>query len=80
VSAVETIHRLFLEQRQRGCAILLISEDPDELMTLADRIAVIYAGDIAGCFRAAETDASTLGLMMSGGRVLASPTLVERGA
>jgi len=80
VSAVETIHRLLLEQRQRGCAILLISEDLDELMTLADRIAVIHAGEIAGCFRAAETDATTLGLMMSGGRALVSPTLVERGA
>ena len=48
--------------------------------TLADRIAVIHAGEIAGCFRAAETDATTLGLMMSGGRALVSPTLVERGA
>ena len=80
VSAVETIHRLLLEQRQRGCAILLISEDLDELMTLADRIAVIHAGEIAGCFRAAEADAATLGLMMSGGRALVSPTLVEHGA
>jgi general nucleoside transport system ATP-binding protein len=80
VSAVETIHRLFLEQRQRGCAIFLSSEDLDELMTLADRIVVIHAGEIAGCFRAAETDAAQLGLMMSGGRALASPTLVERGA
>jgi simple sugar transport system ATP-binding protein len=80
VRAVETIHHLLLEQRQRGGAILLISEDLDELMTLADRIAVIYAGEIAGCCRAAETDAATLGLMMSGGYVLAGPTLVERGA
>jgi general nucleoside transport system ATP-binding protein len=58
----------------------LISQDLDELMTLADRIAVIYAGEIAGCCRAAEADAATLGLMMSGGRVLASSTLMERGA
>ena len=61
VSAVETIRRLFLEQRQRGGAILLISEDLDELMTLADRIAVIYAGEIAGCFSAAETDVARSG-------------------
>jgi general nucleoside transport system ATP-binding protein len=80
VKAVETIHHMLLEQRQRGGAILLISEDLDELMTLADRIAVIYAGEIAGCCRAAEADAATLGLMMSGGRGLVSPTLVERGA
>ena len=78
VSAIETIHHLLLEQRQRGCATLLISEDLDELITLADRIAVIYAGEIAACFRAAETDAAQLGLMMSGGRALASPKLAER--
>jgi general nucleoside transport system ATP-binding protein len=77
VSAVETIHRLLLELRQRGCAILLISEDLDEIMTLAGRIAVIYEGEIACCFRAATADAATLGLMMAGGRVLAGPTLAE---
>jgi general nucleoside transport system ATP-binding protein len=77
VGAVEAIHRLLLEQRQRGCAILLISEDLDELIALADRIAVIYEGEIAGCFRVEETDAATLGLMMAGGRALASPPLAE---
>jgi general nucleoside transport system ATP-binding protein len=77
VGAVSTIHRLLLEQRQRGGAILLISEDLDELIALADRIAVIYEGEIAGCFRVEETDAATLGLMMAGGRALASPPLAE---
>ena len=67
VSAVETIHRLLLGQRQRGCAILLISEDLDELVALADRIAVIYEGEIAGCFGAEATDVATLGLMIAGG-------------
>jgi general nucleoside transport system ATP-binding protein len=80
VRAVETIHRLFLEQRQQGCAILLISEDLDELMTLADRIAVLYAGEIVGCLRIEDTDAATLGLMMTGGYPLANPRLAERGA
>jgi general nucleoside transport system ATP-binding protein len=68
VSAVEIIHRLLLEQRQRGCAILLISEDLDELIALADRIAVIYGGEIVGCFGTDATDVVTLGLMMAGGR------------
>jgi general nucleoside transport system ATP-binding protein len=79
VEAVETIHRLLLQQRQRGCAILLISEDLDELMALADRIAVIYEGEIVGCFEPAETDAATLGLALSGGRGLAGPTPVRHG-
>jgi general nucleoside transport system ATP-binding protein len=80
VGAVDTIHRLFLGQRQRGCAILLISEDLDELMALADRIAIIYDGEITGCVRGEETDAAGLGLMMAGERVLASSALEENGA
>jgi ABC-type uncharacterized transport system ATPase subunit len=66
VGGVETMHRLLLEQRQRGCAILLISEDLDELITLADRIMVMYQGHIAGSVRRDEADVATLGLMMTG--------------
>ena len=80
VGAVENIHRLLLEQRQRGCAILLISEDVDELITVADQIAVIYEGEIAGCFSVADTDAARLGSMMSGGRALVSHMLPESRA
>lgn len=72
VGGVETVHRLLLEQRRRGCAILLISQDLDELITLADRVAVIYGGEIVGCLRAEETDATALGLMMAGGRASTS--------
>jgi simple sugar transport system ATP-binding protein len=80
VSAVETIHRLFLEQRRRGCAILLMSEDLDELMALADRIAVISGGEIAGCFETADINAAMLGSMMAGRRAPTMPTLAERDA
>jgi simple sugar transport system ATP-binding protein len=62
VAVVETVHRLLLEQRQQGCAILLISEDLEELIALTDRNAVIYERKIASCFRVEETDAATLGL------------------
>ena len=47
VGAIETVHRLLLEQRDRGTAILLISEDLDEILMLADRVAVIYEGHIS---------------------------------
>jgi ABC-type uncharacterized transport system ATPase subunit len=80
VGAVEAIHRLLLGRHQRGCAILLISEDLDELIALADRIAVIYEGEIAGCFRVEETDVATLGLLMAWRRALASPPLAESRA
>jgi simple sugar transport system ATP-binding protein len=66
VGAVQATHRLLLEQRQRGCAILLISEDLDEVLALADRIAVMYEGRIAGSVRSEEADAAKLGLMMAG--------------
>ena len=48
IGATEYIHALLLEQRQNGLAILLISEDLDEIMALSDRIAVIYEGRILG--------------------------------
>ena len=49
-----------------GAAVLLISEDLDEVITLSDRIAVIYEGRIMGVVPAQEADIEQLGLMMSG--------------
>lgn len=66
VGATETIHRLLREQRRRGAAILLISEDLDELLALSDRIAVMYGGRIMGTVPIAEADAERIGLMMAG--------------
>jgi ABC-type uncharacterized transport system ATPase subunit len=66
VGAVETTHRLLLEERQRGCAVLLFSEDLDELLGLSDQIAVLYKGRIVNHVRRAEVDATALGAMMSG--------------
>lgn len=66
VGATEYVHGKLLEQRQRGAAILLISEDLDEILALSDRIAVIYEGEIRGILPRAEADAERLGLLMSG--------------
>lgn len=66
VGAIEGVHRLLLEQRQAGAAILLISEELEELFSLSDRIAVIYEGEIMGVFE--EPDQETIGLMMAGDR------------
>jgi len=68
VSATEHIHTLLLRRRQEGAAILLVSEDLDELLALSDRIAVLVAGEIAGVVPAAEADHERLGLMMAGQR------------
>ena len=66
VGATEYVRSQLLEQRGHGAAVLLISEDLDEILALADRIAVIYEGEIVGVLPAAEADVARLGLMMSG--------------
>ena len=48
VGAIETVHRYLLEAADAGVAVLLISEDLDEILELADRIAVMYEGEIVG--------------------------------
>ena len=64
VGAIEGVRRLLLEQREAGAAILLVSEELEELFSLSDRIAVMYEGEIMGIFT--EPDQETIGLMMAG--------------
>jgi simple sugar transport system ATP-binding protein len=66
IGAIETVHRLLLAQRAAGTAVLLVSEDLDEILALADRVAVIYEGRIAGVVDAEGADVHELGLMMTG--------------
>ncbi len=68
IGASEYIHLRLLEQRQAGMAILLISEDLDEIRALSDRVAVIYEGKIIGVVDNASTTLEELGLMMAGVR------------
>jgi simple sugar transport system ATP-binding protein len=64
VGAIEGVQRLLLTQREAGAAILLISEELEELMSLSDRIYVIYEGEIMGEVKDAEME--TIGIMMTG--------------
>ena len=66
VGATEFVHKLLLELRERGVAILLISEDLEETLALSDRIAVMFRGEILGTITAEAADAEKLGLMMAG--------------
>jgi ABC-type uncharacterized transport system ATPase subunit len=66
VGAIEAIQRLLLEQRENGTALLLISEELEELLSLSDRIAVIYEGELVGVDDAADANLETIGLMMTG--------------
>lgn len=66
VGATEYIRRKLLAERERGSAILLISEDLDEIMSLSDRIAVLYEGRIMGIVPAEKAKIEEIGLMMAG--------------
>ena len=69
VGAIEGIHKLLIELRDRGTAILLISEELDELFSLADRIAVMYEGQIVGETLPDRENLEAVGLMMAGTKV-----------
>jgi simple sugar transport system ATP-binding protein len=73
IGATEYIHKRLLEQRQLGTAILLISEDLDEIRALSDRIAVIYEGQIIGIVERGQATVEQIGLMMAGVRLDESP-------
>jgi simple sugar transport system ATP-binding protein len=66
IGATEAIYKLLLEQRASGAAVLLISEDLDELLALSDRIAVLYGGRIVGTVQAEGADVGEIGMMMAG--------------
>jgi simple sugar transport system ATP-binding protein len=74
VGAIETVHRLLITERANGTAILLISEDLDEILSIADQVAVIYEGRVTEPVPAAEADIAELGLLMTGASRGASPS------
>ena len=66
VGASEYVREELLRQRSGGAAVLLMSEDLDELVNLSDRIVVLYEGRIVGRLDAAEADPERLGMLMAG--------------
>ena len=68
VGATEQVRQILLKQRDRGAGILLISEDLEEVMTLSDRIMVMFQGMVMGIVDAAEAKIEEIGLMMAGER------------
>ncbi|HEX3022489.1 MAG TPA: ABC transporter ATP-binding protein [Lachnospiraceae bacterium] len=67
VGAIEYVHRYIVEQRNKNKAVLLVSFELDEIMSLSDRIEVIFDGQIVGSVPGKDADENTLGLMMAGG-------------
>jgi simple sugar transport system ATP-binding protein len=66
VSAVEAIHKLIINQRDKGSAVLLISEDLDELFKLSDRIIVLYEGKVVKEVGIDSATIETIGYAMAG--------------
>ncbi len=66
IGAIEFIHQRIVELRDQGKAILLVSVELDEILSLSDRIAVIFDGKLMGERLPHETDEKELGLMMAG--------------
>ena len=66
VLSAESTRRLLLQQRDAGSAVVLISEDLDELLALSDRLVVMYRGAIVGEFDSGDASVREIGLLMTG--------------
>jgi len=66
VGSIEFIHGRLVEARDRGVAVLLVSAELDEVMSLSDRIAVMYKGQIIATLDAGQTTREEIGLLMAG--------------
>ena len=66
VGSIEFIHGRLVQARDRGVAVLLVSAELDEIMSLSDRIAVMYKGQIIATLNAERTSREEIGLLMAG--------------
>lgn len=73
VGSIEYIHRRLVEKRNEGAAVLLVSTELDEILSLSDRVAVMYEGQIMAILPVEEATAERLGLLMAGIRESTSP-------
>ena len=68
VGAIEFVHKYLVEQRNNNRAVLLVSFELDEIMSLSDRIEVIFDGQITGSVEGKDADEKELGYLMAGGK------------
>ena len=66
VGSIEFIHRRIVEARDAGAGVLLVSAELEEVLSLADRIAVIHAGKVVAQMPAADVDRTEIGRLMAG--------------
>ena len=68
IGAIEFIHRLMVQKRDEGKGVLLISADLQEVMSLSDRLIVLYEGQVVAELLTQETSEDEIGLYMTGGK------------
>jgi general nucleoside transport system ATP-binding protein len=69
VGSTEFIHRKLVAARDTGMAVLLVSAELEEVLSLADRIAVMFRGKIVGVLESADATPELLGYMMATGKI-----------
>ena len=77
VGSIEYIHGQIVKKRDEGCAVLLVSPELDEIMSLSDRIAVMFGGKILDIIPAKDATKEGLGLLMAGIRSKAQAQVVQ---
>lgn len=71
VAATEYVRSLLVQQRNRGGAVLLVDEDLGELVSISDRLAVMYKGEVVGLLKPDQFKAEEIGLLMTGVKKMA---------
>jgi len=66
IGAIESVHKLLLQMKENNTAIILVSEELEEIAKLADRVGVIFSGKILGEFPVKEMDTEKIGALMAG--------------
>ena len=68
VGSIEAVHRMLIKERDKGVAILLISVELEEILSLSDRVGVMYSGRIQGELEGEEINEKDIGLLMVGSK------------
>ena len=68
IKATESIHKILVNEKNRGVGVLLVSEDLDEIFQLCDRVAVMYEGQFMGVLPIDKVEINEIGLAMSGSK------------